>query len=389
MVQNITILGSTGSIGTQTLQVIDHFQDRFKVMGLSTRGNIDLLETQIRKYKPLAVAVLEEEKAFQLGNRIKDLKTSVLSGEDGLHLLSTWPDVELVVIALVGFSGLRPTLAALKDNKKVALANKEALVVGGELIMAEARARNITILPIDSEHSAIFQCLQSGHSDEVSRIILTASGGPFLGWEKERLADVTPAQALKHPNWKMGDKITIDSATLMNKGFEVIEARWLFNLDFKQIEVVIHPESIVHSMVEYKDGSTIAQMGLPDMLLPIQYALSYPKRWENTFPRFQWDKSHVLNFIPPNRNNFPCLYYAYNAGEIGGTMPAVLNAANEVAVEHFLNSSILFPQISALLEEIMGRHNVKLNPTLQDISAADNWAREETRIVMQKFKGEC
>ncbi|MDO9534085.1 MAG: 1-deoxy-D-xylulose-5-phosphate reductoisomerase [Bacillota bacterium] len=389
MVQNITILGSTGSIGTQTLQVIDHFQDKFKIMGLSTRGNIDLLEKQIRKYNPLAVAVLEKEKALQLENRIKDLKTSVFSGEDGLHVLSTWHDVELVVIALVGFSGLRPTLAALKENKKVALANKEALVVGGELIMAEARSKNITILPIDSEHSAIFQCLQSGHTDEVNKIILTASGGPFLGWEKERLAAVTPAQALKHPNWEMGAKITIDSATLMNKGFEVIEAHWLFNLDFKQIEVVIHPESIVHSMVEFKDGSTIAQMGLPDMLLPIQYALSYPKRWENKFPRLQWKKSHVLNFIPPDRNNFPCLYYAYNAGEIGGTMPAVLNAANEVAVEQFLKGSISFLHISALLDEIMKKHNVKLNPSLQDVAAADNWAREETRIAMQKIKGEC
>jgi 1-deoxy-D-xylulose-5-phosphate reductoisomerase len=389
MVQNITILGSTGSIGTQTLQVIDNFPDKFKIMGLSTKGNIELLEAQIRKYKPLAVAVLEKEKALQLENRIRDQKTSVFSGEDGLNVLSTWPDVELVVIALVGFSGLRPTMAALKDNKKVALANKESLVVGGELIMAEARSKNITILPIDSEHSAIFQCLQAGHRDELNKIILTASGGPFLGWGKERLEDVTPAQALKHPNWKMGSKITIDSATLMNKGFEVIEAHWLFNLDYKKIEVVIHPESIVHSMVEFKDGSTIAQMGLPDMLLPIQYALSYPNRWKNNFPRFQWGKNHVLNFIPPDRNNFPCLYYAYNAGEIGGTMPAVLNGANEIAVEQFLQGSISFLDISALLEEIMNRHHVKLNPTLQEIADADNWAREETRIVIQKLKGEC
>lgn len=384
MSRKISILGSTGSIGTQTLKVVDQFPEKFKIIGLSTRGNIDLLEMQIRKYKPLAAAVLQQEKALELKKRISGVDTIVLMGEEGLKVLAAWTDAEMVVVALVGFSGLEPTLAALKEGKAVALANKEALVVGGELIMSEARSKKTTIIPVDSEHSAIFQCLHAGRENEVKKIILTASGGPFLGWGKKELAGVQPSQALKHPNWKMGAKVTIDSATLMNKGFEVIEAHWLFNLEFKKIDVVIHPESIIHSMVEFNDGSIIAQMSLPSMLLPIQFALSYPERWESNFPRLNWEEKHSINFLPPDQKSFPCLNYAYRAGETGGTMPAVLNAANEVAVERFLENRLSFLHIPVVLEEIMNRHSAMLNPSLNDIVKADAWARQETIKILDE-----
>ncbi len=384
MIRRISILGSTGSIGTQSLKVVDQFPEKFKIIGLSTRGNIDLLEKQIRKYKPLAAAVLLQDKALELRKRISDLNTIVLTGEDGLKILAAWPDAEMVVVALVGFSGLEPTLAALREGKAIALANKEALVVGGELIMAEARSKQTTIIPVDSEHSAIFQCLHAGRESEVEKIILTASGGPFLGWNEKELAGVQPFQALKHPNWTMGAKVTIDSATLMNKGFEVIEAHWLFNLDLKKIDVVIHPESIIHSMVEFTDGSIIAQMSLPSMLFPIQYALSYPERWESNFPRLKWDSKCSISFLPPDRKSFPCLSYAYRAGKTGGTMPAVLNAANEVAVEKFLESRIPFLHIPVVLEEVMNRHSSRLNPSLEDIIEADTWARQESINFLQK-----
>ncbi|HHT45739.1 MAG TPA: 1-deoxy-D-xylulose-5-phosphate reductoisomerase [Firmicutes bacterium] len=386
--RRITILGSTGSIGTQTLRVIEQFKEKFEIAGLSTNKNIRLLEHQINKYGPSAVTVYDEEKARELKKNINTQKTAVLTGDEGLIELVTRPDVEMVVVALVGFSGFKPTLAALKEGKDIALANKEALVVGGELIMAEARSRKITIKPIDSEHSAIFQCLNKGNHSEIDKIILTASGGPFWGWPKEKLFHVTPAQALEHPNWNMGSKISIDSATLMNKGFEVIEARWLFNLDYKQIDVVIHPESIIHSMVEFIDGSILAQMGLPDMLLPIQYALTYPERWGNELPRLKWKEKRVINFIPPDHDTFPCLNYAYKAGEVGGTLPAVMNAANEVAVEKFLQNEISFLHIPVLIEEIMNRHVVNYKPSLEELVAADRWAREETKIASQKLKGE-
>ena len=388
MLQRITILGSTGSIGTQTLQVIDQFPDRFKIVGLSTKSNINLLQRQIEKYRPEAVAVFDKEKALELIKNIKSSsgqKTVVLAGEEGLMELAALPDAELVVVALVGFSGLKPTLTALKKGKKIALANKEALVVGGELIMSEARSRKIIIRPIDSEHSAIFQCINNAAENELNKIILTASGGPFRGWLKEKLINVTPAQALKHPNWNMGAKITIDSATLMNKGFEVIEAHWLFNLDYKKIDVVIHPESIIHSMVEFIDGSVLAQIGIPDMLLPIQYALSYPERWGNEFPRLNWQEKQQINFSPPDLNLFPCLGYAYKAGEVGGTLPAVMNAANEVAVEKFLKNELSFLNIPVLIEEIMNRHVVTFNPSLEELIAVDRWARKEADAVCQKL----
>ena len=388
MLQRITILGSTGSIGTQTLRVIDRFPDRFKIVGLSTKRNIKLLEHQIEKYRPEAVAVFDNEKALELKKNIKSnsrQKTVILTGEEGITELAALHNAEIVVVALVGFSGLKPTLVAIKEGKEIALANKEALVVGGELIMSEARSRKIIIRPIDSEHSAIFQCINKSAENELNKIILTASGGPFRGWLKEKLVNVTPAQALKHPNWNMGAKITIDSATLMNKGFEVIEARWLFNLDYKKIDVVIHPESIIHSMVEFIDGSILAQMGIPDMVLPIQYALSYPERWGNEFPRLNWREKQQIHFYPPDFDNFPCLNYAYQAGKTGGTLPAVMNAANEVAVEKFLKNELSFLHIPLLIEEIMNRHIVIFNPSLEELITVDSWAREEADAVCQKL----
>lgn len=388
MLQRITILGSTGSIGTQTLRVIDRFPDRFKIVGLSTKRNIKLLEHQIEKYRPEAVAVFDNEKALELKKNIKSnsrQKTVILTGEEGITELAALHNAEIVVVALVGFSGLKPTLVAIKEGKEIALANKEALVVGGELIMSEARSRKIIIRPIDSEHSAIFQCINKAAENELNKIILTASGGPFRGWLKEKLVNVTPAQALKHPNWNMGAKITIDSATLMNKGFEVIEARWLFNLDYKKIDVVIHPESIIHSMVEFIDGSILAQMGIPDMVLPIQYALSYPERWGNEFPRLNWREKQQIHFYPPDFDNFPCLNYAYQAGKTGGTLPAVMNAANEVAVEKFLKNELSFLHIPLLIEEIMNRHIVIFNPSLEELITVDSWAREEADAVCQKL----
>jgi 1-deoxy-D-xylulose-5-phosphate reductoisomerase len=384
MVKKIVILGSTGSIGRQTLEVVEQFPDKLKVMGLSAKNNIELLEKQIRKHKPLAAAVWQEDKASALKKRIAGLHTEILAGEEGLNTLAAQPEAEMVVVALVGFSGFKPTFTALQADKEIALANKEALVVGGELIMAEARLRNKVIRPVDSEHSAIFQCLQAGDAKEVERIVLTASGGPFFGWGKKELAAVQPEQALKHPNWEMGAKITIDSATLMNKGFEVLEARWLFDLQLSQIDVVIHPQSIVHSLVEYIDGSTIAQMGPPSMLHPIQYALSYPERWANALTRLQWKKESRLNFAPPDLETFPCLRYAYQAGEEGGTMPAVLNAANEIAVEKFMEGQLPFLCIPALLKAVMVRHRSKAKPTLEDIVGADAWGRENAKKILQE-----
>lgn len=388
MVRRITILGSTGSIGTQTLQVIEQLPGKFNVVGLSTNTNIDLLEKQVRKFKPAVIAVKNEEKARKIKNRLRDLQIKILTGEDGLSELSAWPESELIVVAVVGFSGLRPTLSAIEAGKTIALANKETLVAGGRLVMQKAKEKGIAILPVDSEHSAIFQCLRAGNAKEVKKILLTASGGPFFGLSKDELGRVKASQALKHPNWTMGAKVTIDSATLMNKGFEVIEARWLFDLQYEQIEVVVHPQSIVHSMVHFIDGSYLAQMSLPSMLFPIQYALSYPERWENNFSHLQWEKHSSLTFFPPDRENFPCLGLAYDAGEKGGTMPAVLNAANELAVESFLKGEISFLHIPYILEEVMERHILIPNPDLLDIIDADRWAREETIKVFSRIKKE-
>lgn len=385
MVRGVLILGSTGSIGRQALEVVSRFPEKLNVIGLSARQNIELLETQARKYQPEAVAVEDEAKARILSNRLQDTPIRVLSSAAGLEELARWPGAEMALVALVGFSGLLPTLAAIDSGKNIALANKEALVVGGERVMSTAARQGCGIIPVDSEHSAIFQCLQAGKREEVKRIVLTASGGPFFGRTREELAHVQPAQALKHPNWDMGAKITIDSATLMNKGFEVIEAHWLFSMAYGQIDVVIHPQSIVHSMVEFVDGAVMAQMGLPSMLHPIQYAFSFPDRWEEPWKALDYPRIPALHFAEPDTGTFPCLQLAYEAGRRGGTMPAVLNAANEIAVSLFLQGRLRFLDLSRLLEQVMARHRVISSPSLEAIVRADHWAREEASARAEDY----
>jgi 1-deoxy-D-xylulose-5-phosphate reductoisomerase len=375
--KNITILGSTGSIGKQTLDIVRANKDKFRVIGLSAGKNIDLLLQQIHEFKPDYVSVLSEnEKKVLLSYQgLPDIK--VYCGEEGPRILAQTPETDMVVIAVVGIAGLIPTLDAIKANKTVALANKETLVAGGCLVMPEARKRNVNILPVDSEHSAIFQCLNSSSNKTVKRIIITASGGPFRTWEKDSIHNASFEQALKHPNWSMGQKVTIDSATLMNKALEIIEARWLFDLNYDQIEVLIHPQSIVHSMVEFVDGSVLAQMGHPTMHVPIQYALSYPDRIPSDLVKpLDLIKTSPLEFYEPDVQKFPALDLAYHAGKADGTYPAVMNAANEVAVKAYITSKISFYDIYKLVKECMNDHQNILNPTLENILEADRWARK-------------
>ncbi len=383
MVKDISILGSTGSIGTQTLEVVDRLGS-IKVWGLSTNSRIDLLEQQIRKYRPVIAAVMDEKSAQELKHRVRDTDTTIVTGQEGLISVSTVPQAQMVVTSVVGIIGLIPTLEAIRAGKHIALANKETLVTAGEIVMAQAKENNVSILPVDSEHSAIFQCLQGNREKKhINKLILTASGGPFLNRKKEELTSVTPSEALKHPKWNMGKKISIDSATLMNKGLEVIEAKWLFDMDVDQIQVVIHPQSIIHSMVEYVDGSIIAQLGLPDMKLPIQYALSYPDRIDSKSETLNLFVHNTLTFMPPDITNFKCLKLAYHALEKGGTMPVVLNAVNELAVELFLQEKIHFSQIAVFIEEVMNNHKNILAPSLDNILEVDNWAREYVRKELQ------
>ncbi|WP_317367708.1 1-deoxy-D-xylulose-5-phosphate reductoisomerase [uncultured Tyzzerella sp.] len=386
MNKNIVILGSTGSIGTQALEVVENLKN-INIIGLSTNTNIGILEEQIRKYKPMYVCVMDIEKANILKENIKDTDTQVLIGKEGLIRLSTLDSIDIVLNSLVGNIGLLPTIYAIRAKKDIALANKETLVSAGELVMKEAQKHNVNIYPIDSEHSAIFQCLQGNRYDEIERIILTASGGPFR--EHTSLENVTLEQALNHPNWSMGKKITIDSATLMNKGLEVIEAKWLFNVDIDMIEVIIHPQSIIHSMVEYKDSSIIAQLGTPDMKVPIQYALAYPKRVKNSFEKLDLIKHNNLTFRKPNYELFPCLKYAFEAIKIGGTMPCVLNASNEIAVEYFLNEEIKFTDIPKIVYKTMECYKDKNNIdyTLEDVLQADEFARDYAKslIISKNF----
>ncbi len=340
--KNITILGATGSIGTQTLQVIRDEKEKFKVTAVSANTNSYKIIEIIEEFKPL-YAVLMDNKAFQevieyCSN--KKIKTKILSGVEGLNIISTLEEVDLVVTSVVGMIGLVPTLEAIKAGKDIALANKETLVVGGKLVMSEAKKHKVKILPVDSEHGAIFQCLQGNESSSVSNILLTASGGPFRGKKREELLQVTVDDALRHPKWNMGKKISIDSATLMNKGLEVIEAHWLFEVDYNNIQVIVHPESVIHSMVEYKDGSVIAQMANTNMKLPIQYALNYPIREKRIIERLDFYTLKTLNFEKPDMETFKALKLAYEAGKMGGTMPAILNAANEAAVDLFLNKEL-------------------------------------------------
>ncbi len=380
----ISILGSTGSIGTQTLDVIKNNPEQFRVVGLSANQNIDLMEQQIREFQPEVAALIDDQMALELKKRLgKEIKTEILSGLDGLIAIATLQKADIVVVSVVGMIGLIPTMKAIQKKKSIALANKETLVTAGEIVMAEAKKQGVQIIPIDSEHSAIFQCLRGHTVEDIKRIILTASGGPFRGYSKERLKHVSPQEALKHPNWNMGRKISIDSATLMNKGLEVIEAKWLFHLDVSKIDVVVHPQSIIHSIVEYKDHSMIAQMGCPDMRIPIQYALTYPVRMENNFRKLDLLEISALTFEKPDMNTFPCLNLAYQAAKQGGSLPAVLNAANEEAVQYFLQGKIGFYDISKIVEFTLTRHQVCYQLDLDEILEADRWAREFARTFIQ------
>ncbi len=366
--KKLAVLGSTGSVGQQTLQVVRALSHRFQIVGLAAGKNLDLLTKQISEFKPRFVYYQATEAEARLANA----KYELLSLED----IASHPEVDTVVIATSGKSGLLATLAAARAGKNIALANKESLVMAGEIITNEAKLNGAQILPIDSEHSAIWQCL-TGETQPASQLILTASGGPFRHYSPAQLDGVTSKQALKHPSWQMGKKVTIDSATLMNKGLEVIEARWLFNMPFDSIRVIIHPQSIIHSMVEFVDGSIKAQLGYPDMRLPIQYALSYPERLPNPeLPRLDWNNIKELTFEQPDFDRFPCLRLAIEAGRKGGTNPAVLCAADEVAVELFLSQAIKFTDIAHLAKRALEEHEAIVQPTLKEIIAADGWARE-------------
>ena len=372
--ENIAILGSTGSIGKNSIEVIANFPDQFKVSYLTVNNNIDALCDQVRRFRPKGVVVLDGDSAAECKKRI-DGATEVLVGEEGLEEIVQREDVDVVISSLVGFAGLRPTIAAIRAKKKIALANKETLVVAGEIIMRLVKETGGILIPVDSEHSAIFQCLIGESGSSVAKIILTASGGPFLNTPKEMLRNVSVEEALHHPNWKMGNKVTIDSATLMNKGMEVIEARWLFGIPPEKIDVVIHPQSIIHSMVEFIDGSVKAQLGMPDMKIPIQYALTYPERAASNVARVDFPKLREMTFFAPDIERFQCLRLAYDALNEGGTMPAALNAANEIAVRRFLEGKIAFQQIPETICRTMEHHNVTGRPTLDDIIAADASAR--------------
>lgn len=376
--RNIAILGSTGSIGRSGLEVISRFPDHFRVTYLTAHRNVDLLHEQVRRFRPRGVVVLEESKASAL-RKLVNGSTEVFVGEEGLLEIVRRDDVDTVLSALVGFAGVRPTLAAIHAGKNIALANKETLVVAGELIMRSVRDYDVSLLPVDSEHSAILQCMQGEKLESVERLILTASGGPFLHFDRNQLEHVSVGQALNHPTWKMGNKITIDSATLMNKGLEVIEAFWLFGLPPEKIEVVIHPQSIIHSMVEFADGSTKAQMGVPDMKVPIQYALMYPERPASQSRRLDFSSLQQMTFMPPDLDRFRCLALAFRALEMGGTAPTVLNAANEVAVEMFLDEKMPFMSIPTVIEEALNAHTPTHNITLDDILRTDKKTREFVR----------
>ncbi|MCT4606760.1 MAG: 1-deoxy-D-xylulose-5-phosphate reductoisomerase [Marinisporobacter sp.] len=379
--KNISILGSTGSIGTQTLDVVRNNKEKFNVVGLSVNNNIDLLEEQINEFHPVAVAVMNEEKALELKKRTKHMKTEVFQGLEGLVTIATLSETELVVTSVVGMIGLIPTIEAIKCKKTIALANKETLVTAGEIVMEEARKNGVLILPVDSEHSAIFQSLMGYTLKDIGRILLTASGGPFRGWHEKELKDVTVAQALKHPKWNMGKKISIDSATLMNKGLEVIEAKWLFDLSLDQIDVVIHPQSIIHSMIEYKDSSVIAQMGYPDMRVPIQFALTYPQRIENDYKKLDLFEVATLTFEKPDLHTFPCLKLAYDSLKIGGSYPTVLNAANEVLVDLFIKEKISFYDIPKGIELALERHDIERDLNIDKIVEIDRWARNFVKNI--------
>ena len=372
--KKIAILGSTGSIGTQALQVIDEHPDLYEAYALTANNQVELLAEQARKFKPAVVVIANEAKYLQLKEMLSDLPIQVYAGSDALCDVVQATSIDVVLASMVGYAGLRPTINAIKAGKEIALANKETLVVAGELITELAAQYHTPILPVDSEHSAIFQCLES--DNPLEKVILTASGGPFRTFSMEQLRHVTKEQALKHPNWAMGAKITIDSATMMNKGFEVIEAKWLFGVRPEQIEVVVHPQSVIHSMVQFEDGAVKAQLGVPDMRLPIQYAFSYPKRIASSFDRLDFTQMTTLTFEQPDIEKFRCLALAYEALNQGGNMACIVNAANEIAVSAFLKEKISFVDISKLIEQTMNKISFIKNPTYDDYVATDTEARK-------------
>jgi 1-deoxy-D-xylulose-5-phosphate reductoisomerase len=385
--KNISILGSTGSIGVNALDVIANNPDRFKVVGLTAYKNISLLAEQIERFKPKLVSVIDEKYARKLKNIIKSASgTEIMHGAGGYRDVACLSEADMVVSAMVGSAGLIPTLEAIEAGKDIALANKEVMVMAGSLVVERAREKGVKILPVDSEHSAIFQCIMGHTGSDIRRIILTASGGPFFHLSKEKLADVKPVDALKHPSWQMGRKITVDSASMMNKGLEVIEARWFFSVDIDCIEVHIHPQSVIHSMVEYCDGSVIAQLSVPDMRIPIAYALSFPDRLPRIEPFLDLLKIRVFEFFRPDMDKFPSLRLAYEAGKAGGTMPAVLNAANEEAVQAFLENSLRFADIANAVEEVLSAHQRKEYPDLGEIIDADLWARDTARKIIERIR---
>lgn len=384
--KNIAILGSTGSIGTQALDVIRQNPDRFKAFVLTAQSNAELLVAQAIEFKPAYVVIGSREKYEDLQFTLHPHGIKVLCGIDDLCEVVTHSDIAIVLTAMVGFAGLRPTLAAIKAGKDIALANKETLVVAGELVTGLARKHKAMILPVDSEHSAIFQCLAGEENNPIEKIYLTASGGPFRGKTSEFLASISKKEALKHPNWVMGEKITIDSASLMNKGLEVIEAKWLFDLDVSQIDVIVHPQSIVHSIVQFQDGSMKAQMGLPDMKLPIQYAIAYPERIANNFPRFNFMDFPNLSFEQADKKTFRNLALAFDALNTGGNMPCVINAANEVVVAEFLNNRLGFLQMSEVIENCMSEISFVDEPTLDDYIETDRQTRVYAQDLVTKKK---
>lgn len=383
--KHIAILGSTGSIGKNTLNVVDTHCEEFKVVALAANSDVNTLEHQIRKYRPRLAALNDQSAAVHLRERLHDVKcTEILSGKEGIQDVATIPESELLLDGMGGSAGLLPTMAAINAGKDIAFVNKEVMVMCGPIVMSAVKEKGVNLIPIDGEMSAIFQCLEGARDrqGEIHRLILTASGGPFRDTPKEDLYKVTTQQALKHPNWDMGAKITVDSATMMNKGLEVIEAKWLFDIELDKIDIVIHRESIIHSMVEWTDGSTLAQLGPTDMRIMIQYALSYPKRLSTPVPRLDLCESRTLHFEPIDRDKFPCISLAYTAAEVGGTLPVVLSSADEIVVDAFLNERIEFMDIPDILRCVMEKHDVIDNPSLENILEVDSWAKSTTTTII-------
>jgi len=383
--KRVVILGATGSIGESSLKVARDIPERMEIVGLAANSNAEKLAAAANEVRPESVCLVNEEKIDVLRKAL-EYRPRIFAGEEGLREIAALTNADMVLVAIVGTGGLRPALAAIEAGKDLAVASKEILVMAGEIVMREARENSVHVLPVDSEHNAIFQCLD-GRSSDVRRIILTASGGPFRERPANEFVDLTPEQALKHPTWNMGPKITIDSATLFNKGLEMIEAHWLFGVEMKRVEVVIHPQSIVHSMVEFADGSTLAQLSYSDMCFPIQYAVTWPDRVPNTLPPLNFGKLSKLEFFAPRYDDFPALNLARYAGETGGTLPAVMNAANEIAVAAFLDRRVRFPHIWQVVQEVMNRHTSVAHPDLDEILRADQWARAEAAKTLKTLKG--